>query len=179
MEKERIIIFSDFIEIDPIRKAMEKIIEINRIDDEKEQKEVGYKREPIKFVINSYGGNVYDGFALMALMETSKTPVHTYCYGYAMSMGLSIFLAGVKRFAHPLVTFMYHQISTGAYYDKIKEIKQGLEQSCRLERMYDEFMLKRTNILKEKLDAVKEAKDDWFFGLDEAKKLGVVHEVIE
>lgn len=80
-------------------------------DDKGEAKEKEYKREPIKIYINSYGGNLYDMWSLIDIILNSKTPIYTYCKGYAMSAGFKIFLAGHKRFVSKHATLLYHQLS--------------------------------------------------------------------
>ena len=49
------------------------------------------QRTPIRIYINSYGGAIYDMWAFVQLMESSKTPIYTYCTGYAMSAALCHF----------------------------------------------------------------------------------------
>lgn len=58
------------------------------------------KRDPIKLYINSCGGTIYDMWALIDAIQNSKTPIHTYCMGYAMSAAFDIFLAGHKRYCY-------------------------------------------------------------------------------
>ena len=77
-------------------------------DDKKESKEKDFVREPIKIYINSFGGSVYDMWSLIDIVLNSKTPIYTYCTGYAMSAAFLIFLAGHKRFATKHANFMYH-----------------------------------------------------------------------
>ena len=93
-------------------------------DNEKDKKEKDYKREPIKLYINSYGGAVYDMWGLIDVIQNSKTPVYTYCTGYAMSAAFKIFLAGHKRYCYKHSTFMYHQMhyySSGKYQDHVED----------------------------------------------------------
>lgn len=51
---------SDNVDNESIGKLMWDILYQIREDDEKDEKEKDYKREPIKLYINSYGGSVYD-----------------------------------------------------------------------------------------------------------------------
>jgi ATP-dependent Clp protease, protease subunit len=157
--------------------ASSVIMEINRFDNEQEKKVVDYEREPIEIVVSTYGGSVYDGFGLVDAIVLSKTPVHTICTGKAMSMGFIILVAGHKRFITPMATVMYHQIST-AVWAELEKIKRSVEEAERLEKIYDEFVLKRTNLLKEKLDDVKARCMDWYIAPDEAKKLGIIDEIL-
>lgn len=97
---------------------------INMEDDENDEREKDYKRKPIQIYINSYGGNVYDMWMFIDTILTSRTPVHTYCDGYAMSAAFQIFLAGHKRFVGPHATLMYHQIycwRSGKYQDLVDD----------------------------------------------------------
>lgn len=154
------------------------IFEVNKYDDEQEKKVIGYNREPIKLIINTYGGSVYDGFALVSAIDSSVTPVYTYCLGKAMSMGFMIFASGHKRIAHPLATFMYHQISSVSS-GFIKEMEEEIEHSKRLQEAYDRYILSRTNLPNDKLEQVKATKSNWYMFADEAIEYGLVDELLE
>lgn len=84
------------------------------------------KREPIKLYINSPGGNEAEGYALIAAIETSKTPVYTINIGKWCSMAFLIGITGHKRFSLPYMQFLLHEGydgaigSTGKVQDKIK-----------------------------------------------------------
>ena len=54
--------------------TIEQIYEINNEDKNKEAD----KREPIKLILNSPGGDVYDGIGLIDVIEQSETPIHIY-----------------------------------------------------------------------------------------------------
>lgn len=99
---------SDNVDNESIGKLIWDILYQIREDDEKDEKEKDYKREPIKLYINSYGGSVYDMWGLIDIILNSKTPIYTYCTGYAMSAAFKIFLAGHKRYCYKHSTFMYH-----------------------------------------------------------------------
>ena len=73
------------------------ISQINQEDEEKDNKEKDFKRKPIKVYFNSFGGSVYDMWLLVDTILGSKTPVYTYCTGYAMSAAFIIFLSGHKK----------------------------------------------------------------------------------
>lgn len=162
---------------DSIKDIILGIYEINKFDDEQSENKIKYERKPIKLVIDSFGGDCYSGMALVNSMDTSDTPVHTYCYGKAMSMGLTIFSAGHKRFAHELATFMQHQLTSGTR-DKLTEMIQSVEEWIRLQEMLDDLLVERTNIEKRRLVELREMKKDWYFTGKEAIRLGVADELI-
>jgi ATP-dependent Clp protease, protease subunit len=161
-----------------MKEIIKNIRELNRYDDEQEKKVVDYEREPIELIVSSYGGSVYDGFGLVDVMGLSKTPIHTVCIGKAMSVGFIILIAGHKRFMTPMATAMYHQISTGVWAE-LEKIKRCVKECERLEAMYDTYVLKRTNLMKEKLDDVKSRCEDWYISAEDCKKLGIVDEILE
>lgn len=84
------------------------LLELIHADDAKDSKEKDFKREPIKMYINSHGGSVDNMWGLIDIMLHSKTPIHTYCTGYAYSAGFKIFLAGSKRYCYKHSMFCYH-----------------------------------------------------------------------
>ena len=57
----------------------------------------------ITIFVNSPGGNVSDGLALLDTMAALRCPIRTVCMGMAASMGALIFASGNKRdiVSHP------------------------------------------------------------------------------
>lgn len=158
--------------------VVNKILEINRVDDQKEKELKDYKREPIKLYISTYGGSVYDGLAVVDAISNSKTEVHTIATGKVMSMGLPILLSGHKRYGDKYGTIMYHEV-TNYVWDKATEIRRTLDETNRLQGVVDEIILSKTAILKDKLDEVKEKKIDWYISMQEALRLNIVEEIIK
>jgi ATP-dependent Clp protease protease subunit len=168
----RTIVLSGEIDESSVKDAIQTISFINEIDDGKEEV------EPIKLIINSLGGNILDGFALIGVIENSFVPVYTYGYGSIMSMALPILVAGDKRFGHPLATFMYHECLDSVPYDKMSIIKENIEETDRLMDMYDDYLTSRTTLTQKQLNKVKNRKTDWYFGSDEALSYNIINEVI-
>lgn len=102
---KRMLILSDDIDNCSIAKVMFNLLFILHIDDEREAKEINFKREPIKLYINSDGGEVYDMWGLIDIMLNSKTPIHTYCIGHVMSAAFFIFWQGINVFAISILLF--------------------------------------------------------------------------
>ena len=109
--KKREIFISDRISQGTVKDIIKDIFDINADDDQKEKIYKDWERTPIKLFINSYGGSVYDGLALVDVIKRSRTPVHTICIGSCMSMALWIWLAGEKRLVGELSTLMFHDLS--------------------------------------------------------------------
>lgn len=147
------------------------ILEINRQDENK------INKTPIKLIIDSNGGSCYSGMALVNVIRTSKTPVHTYCYSKAFSMALTIFACGHKRFAHKDAFLMQHQQSVGTQ-GTMTDIIQDTEQMKRLQDIMDNVLIENSNIRRSTLLEYREKKIDWFFTGEEGYKLGVVDELL-
>ncbi len=151
---------------------------INAEDNEKDNREKDFKRKPIKIYFNSLGGNVYDMWFLVDTIMVSKTPVYTYCTGYAMSAAFIAFLAGHKRFMSTHATLMYHQIycwRSGKYQDLVDD----REQTDHLNEMIENFVVERTGLTKDDLFNIREKKKDTYFSVEEAKKLNIIDEIME
>jgi ATP-dependent Clp protease protease subunit len=156
---------------------IKEIRELNRYDDEEEEEKREYVREPIVLIIGTYGGSVYDCLGLLAQMQLSKTPIHTVCLSKAMSAGFMLMAAGHKRFAHSYATFMYHTLASGAW-GKIQTITESVEELERLHKLLESLVLKHTNITSEKLDDIRKYKKDWYIPAEEARKLGIIDEIL-
>lgn len=153
------------------------ITKINLEDDEKDNKEKSFRREPIHIYINSYGGSVYAMWMLIDAIESSKTPVYTYCNGYCMSAAFQIFLAGHKRFISKHATLMYHQIycwRSGKYQDLVDD----REHTDHLNEQIESYVIERTNLTSDDLQQIREKKKDTYFTAANAVERGIADEII-
>jgi ATP-dependent Clp protease protease subunit len=174
----RTIILSGEVDDNTVYDLIEMICDINEYDDENEYNVRDYERKPIKMIVNSFGGSVYDGFALIGVMENSKTPIHTYCYGSAMSMALLIMVSGHKRFGHRLSTFMYHECLDNLPYDKLTTLKENLEETKRIMKVYDDQLLLKTKLKRKQLEDTKKIKLDWYMSPEEALSNKIIDQII-
>ena len=132
----------------------------------------------IQLYINSPGGEVTAGLAILDTMNYIKSDVSTICIGMAASMGAVLLAAGSKgkRYSLPNSDIMIHQPSGGA---------QGMASD--IEITAKEILKKREQINKILADATgqpskKIAKDtdrDRWLTAEEAKEYGLIDEVIE
>ncbi len=160
------------------RDIISQINEINQTDLERRLSIVDYVPQPIQMYINSGGGAVTDGFAIISAMEISETPIITYGMGLVASMALAIFVAGDIRIASRFTRFMYHSISYGMM-GHITEHEEMREEADVLQRMYDSLMFDKTSLTKEKLKEIREMKKNFYFGAVKACKLGISDRVLD
>jgi len=171
----RSIVLSNDIDNESVEEVIQFILDANEYDDEQESVTKDFERKPIKLVVNSFGGVIYDGFTLIGVIENSITPIHTYCYGYAMSMGLPIFASGHKRFASRHATFMYHEaLNNYPNYDKLSIIKDDLDECNRIMKQYDEYLLSRSSLSQKQLDEIKKSRRDWYLTADDALRYELI-----
>lgn len=169
----RILYLGDIVE--GVGSAMDSMIRFWNEQDEKNEIPIE-ERTPIRIYVDSNGGSLVETFTMIDSISMSKTPVYTICTGAAYSGGFFTFIAGHKRFAYPLSSFLYHEGSTGntgdagkfrnfaAFYDKIlKQLK--------------DVTIKYTNITEEEYD--KHIKDDWWFTAEEALEFGICDKICE
>ena len=170
--EERIFYLSDSIDNISLGKACFNLLCLIKQDDANEEIKKNFKRKPITIFINSFGGSVYDMWSIIDIITNSKTPIYTYCTGYAMSAGFIIFLAGHKRFVTKHATLMCHQLSMWDN-GKLTDMQQIMEEREENQRDIEEFIIKQTKISQEKLDEIRTKKIDWFIKSSEVKSLGI------
>ena len=128
----------------------------------------------ITLIINSPGGYVTDGFALIDIMHGSRIPIHTIGIGMIASMGLQIFLAGEKE--HRILTtncmILSHQFAGGSW-GKEHELVAGRTQMDNISEMVMRHYKRTTGlteaVIKEKL---LPPQDIWLTA-KQAKELGI------
>jgi ATP-dependent Clp protease, protease subunit len=128
--------------------------------------------------INSPGGKVYDGLAIMDTMRYIKPPVVTIAVGFAASMGAILLAAGEKgrRFTLPHSKIMIHQPSSG-FKGTASDIEIDANEVLDLKKKLEELMASFTG--KSKAIIHKDMDRDFYMNAEEAKKYGLVDEVID
>ena len=181
LPKDRTLFFAKDVELETIESLSIAITNINDDDDHLEKLysvyDMKYKRKPIKIMIDSYGGYIYQCLGLIGIMEDSKTPIHTYATGAAMSCGFIILISGHKRFGYRHSTPMYHQVSTG-FLGKTQDMEESYIETKRLQKKFEELTLEKTTISKAKLKEILKTKKDWYMDANEALSAGVIDEIV-
>jgi ATP-dependent Clp protease protease subunit len=181
LPKDRTLFFAKQVDQSSIESLTKSILEINENDNLLKKMyavyDLEYSPKPIKIMIDSFGGSVYAILGLLAIMDESKTPIHTYVTGAAMSCGFMLLIHGHKRFAYKHATPLYHQVSSGTM-GKVKDMEEKLEEAKRLQGILEKLTLEKTKISAKKLEKVYKTKKDWYMTAKEAIKLGVVDEIV-
>jgi ATP-dependent Clp protease protease subunit len=135
-------------------------------------------KKDISFYINSPGGIVTAGFAILDTMNHIQPAVSTVCVGMAASMGAVLLSAGEKgkRFALPNAEVMIHQPSGGAE-GMASDIEITAKQIIKLRAKLNKMLAKNTG---QKLERVEKDVDrDFFMDAEEAKTYGIIDKVLK
>ena len=135
------------------------------------------QRRPIKLFINTPGGDVAEGFPLVAAIELSKTPVYTVNIGEWNSMAFLIGITGHKRFALPYTKFLLHEGSLFAG-GSTNKVQDRVEFDKRFEQeIVKEHILKHSNMTGSDYDAL--ARVEYYMLPEDAIKRHFIDEIIE
>ena len=134
-------------------------------------------KKDISFYINSPGGHVTAGLAILDTMNHIQPQVSTVCIGLAASMGAILLSAGEKgkRYALPNAEIMIHQPSGGAE-GMASDIEITAKQILKLRERLNKILAKNTGQKIEKITA--DVDRDFFMTADEAQKYGIVDKVL-
>ncbi|MWV44619.1 ATP-dependent Clp endopeptidase proteolytic subunit ClpP [Paenibacillus sp. HJL G12] len=131
----------------------------------------------ISLYINSPGGSITSGFAILDTMDYIKPQVSTICMGMAASMGAFLFLGGAKgkRYALPNSEFMLHQPLGGAQ-GQASDIDISARRIMKTREKVNQFIADKTGQPLEKI--YRDADRDFFLSAQEALEYGMVDRII-
>ena len=132
----------------------------------------------IKLYINSPGGSVYAGLAMLDTMNLIKPDVSTICVGMAASMGAVLLAAGTKgkRFSLPNARIMIHQGSAG-FEGTPSDIEITAREVLKSREKLDAILAERTG---KSVDQVhKDTDRDYWMSADDAKTYGLIDSVVK
>ena len=165
--KDRIVFVSGEIEDEMANAIVAQLLFLQAEDAKKE----------ISMYINSPGGSVTAGLAILDTMRMVKCPVATYCVGQAASMGAILLSAGEKgkRHALPNARIMIHQPWGGAQ-GKASDIEITAKEILRLKEILNGILADASGKTLE--EVTKDTDRDHFMSAEEAKKWGIVDKVL-
>ena len=134
------------------------------------------KRE-ISLYVNSPGGSVTAGLAIIDTMNHIKNDVSTVCVGMAASMGAVILSAGTpgKRFILPNAEVMIHQ-PLGGIEGQASDIEITAKHIINIRSKLNKMLAKNTGQSLTQIE--KDVDRDFFMGAEEAKKYGIIDKII-
>jgi ATP-dependent Clp endopeptidase proteolytic subunit ClpP len=129
----------------------------------------------IKLRINSYGGSLFAGLAILDSIRGLQSDVHTYIDGAAASAATIISVAGTKRYIGKNSMMLIHQLSTGNY-GKYSELEDDMENNRRLMKSIKDIYKQYTKVPMKQIDEI--LKHDLWFDSAKCIELGLVDAII-
>ena len=131
----------------------------------------------IYLYINSPGGHVHSGMAIIDTMNYIKPEIHTICVGMAASMASIILAYGEKgkRTILENAEVMIHQPLGGAE-GQATDIEISAKHILYTKEKLKNMLAERTGQKEEKL--LEDMERDFYMTADEAKKYGIVDKVL-
>jgi len=168
--KDRRIIINDTISQDILEYAVIPLIDMDNDESNK----------PIEIILNSLGGEIYNGFSLVDQIEKLKTKTTVRIMGMAASMGILIAMAGHKN---PNVTVVCDKFSVGLIHGgsqymegSTHAVRDTFKFSERYEERIKQFILSHTNIDEDMY--VKIERQEFWMDSDDMLKYGIVDEIL-
>ena len=165
--KDRIVFVSGEIEDNMANAIVAELLFLQAEDPKKE----------ISMYINSPGGSVTAGLAILDTMKMVKCPVATYCVGQAASMGAVLLAAGEKgrRRALPNARIMIHQPWGGAQ-GKATDIEITAKEILRLKDVLNRILAESSGKTLE--EVTRDTDRDHFMSATDAKAWGLIDKVL-
>jgi ATP-dependent Clp protease protease subunit len=132
----------------------------------------------IDIYVNSPGGSVVDGLAIYDTMQLIKPQVSTICVGLAASMGAVLLAGGApgKRYALPNAKVMIHQ-PWGGFRGQASDIEIHAREMLATKKRLNEILAKHSG---QSIKTVEKDTDrDNFMSAEEAKRYGLIDQIIE
>ncbi|MFT9101227.1 MAG: ATP-dependent Clp endopeptidase proteolytic subunit ClpP [Lacticaseibacillus paracasei] len=165
--KDRIIMLSGEVNDQMANSVIAQLLFLDAQDSEKD----------IYLYINSPGGVITSGLAMLDTMNFIKSDVQTIAIGMAASMA-SVLLAGGtkgKRFALPNSTILIHQPSGGAQGQQT-EIEIAAEEILKTRRKMNQILADATGQTIEQIK--KDTERDHYMSAQEAKNYGLIDDIL-
>jgi len=134
----------------------------------------------ISFYINSPGGSITDGMAIVDTMNYIKCPVTTICVGLAASMGSVLLACGTKgkRFATPNAEVLIHQpLISGGLAGQTTEIKIHADHMVKTREKLNKLLSEKTGQTLEQIE--KDTERDHYMTAQEALEYGLIDGIFD
>lgn len=165
--KERVVYLGQPVESQIANSIVAQLLWLDREDSERD----------ISLYVNSPGGEVYAGMAIIDTMNLIRADVSTIAVGFSASMGTAILAAGAKgkRYALPSATIHQHQALGGAQ-GQTRDVEIHTNELLRMNQRLRELLAERTGRTVEEI--ARDFDRDRFMDAYEAKEYGLVDEVL-
>ena len=135
----------------------------------------------IYLYINSPGGSITDGMAIVDTINYIKCPVSTICIGMAASMGAVLLACGEKgkRYATPNAEILIHQplIAGGGLSGQTTEIKIHADHMVKTREKLNKLLSEKTG--QDLATIERDTERDNYMTAEEALKYGLIDGIMD
>ena len=133
--------------------------------------------EDIQMFVNTPGGHIHSGLAIIDTMKYIKCDISTIAVGMAASMGSVILASGSKgkRFSLPNSKILIHQ-PLGGVEGQASDIAIEAEEILKMKDTLNSMLAKATGQSKSQVE--KDVDRDKYFTAKEAKEYGLIDKVV-
>ena len=132
----------------------------------------------IEMYINSPGGSITAGLAILDTMSFIKADIRTICVGQACSMGAELLAAGTKgkRLSLPNSRIMIHGAGGSGTSGTVTQQRIQVDELQRLNEICADIMARNTGQSVE--DIIEQGKHDTWMSAEQAKEYGLIDRII-
>ena len=136
-------------------------------------------KKDITLYINSPGGSINSGMAIIDTMHHIKPDVATICTGMAASMGAMILSQGAKgkRYALPYSEVMIHQPLNMGVGGQASDIEISAKNILKWKDLLRDMLMKVSGRSKDQVE--RDMDRDYWMSAEESKKYGIVDAVLK
>jgi ATP-dependent Clp protease protease subunit len=166
--KERIVFVGSAINDQVANLIVAQLLYLNQSDPDK----------AIQMYINSPGGSIYAGLAILDTMNMISNPISTVAVGVTASFGTVLLAGGTKgqRYALPHATIHLHQ-PLGGTEGQASDIEIMAKEILRLKSSLNNFF---ANVTGQPIEVIQRDTDrDFFMTADQAVEYGLIDKVLE
>ncbi len=166
--KERIVFVGSAINDQVANVVVAQLLYLSQVDPEKS----------IQMYINSPGGSIYAGLAILDTMQMIPNKISTVAVGVTASFGTVLLAGGTKgqRYALPHATIHLHQ-PLGGTEGQASDIEIMAKEILRLKTRLNEFF---ADVTGQPIDIIKRDTDrDFYMDAEQAVAYGLVDKVLQ
>jgi len=138
------------------------------------------KEKILTLYINSTGGDLYQAFALIDIMQSSKHSVRTIGIGSVMSAAFLIFTSGTKgeRYIAANTGIMCHQFAGGGGDAKFHDLKAEMKENELLNQKMVNILKEATGLTPSRIKSKLLPASDVYMTAQEALDLGIADQLL-
>jgi len=180
-EKKSANIIGELLSFVEMKQILDKQVEqLSAKEKKKLNKSLSF-RDPVKFLISTFGGSAVDMFGIYDVMNTVKEEleIHTIGSGKVMSAGVLLLASGTKgkRSIGKNCRVMVHSVIGGAH-GPSHDIQNEVEEIMQTQKQYIDCLANETKLTVSKLNKLFSEKRNIYLSAEEAVKFGIADKIV-